>query len=105
MVLLTALALEVMDKEPSARVLWTFGVAIGLLGYLAARWRRRTAWLAIGIACLLALGLLTELLDPAIWPAILQETKGRYPWHLAGSLGSAVAFTLLGARRSMRGAV
>ena len=101
---LLPLALEVMDKEPSTLAMWGLAVSGGAVGYVAARWRRWTAWVTVGIVGLAAFVLLSELRDPDIGPAILRETNGRYPWHGVGSLALAIGMTLAGTRRSVRGA-
>ena len=101
---LLPLALEVMDKEPSTAALWGLAVTVGAVGYVAARWRRWTVWIIVSIVALAAFALLRELRDPSVGPAILRETKGRYPWHGVGSLALTIAMTLAGTRRSVRSA-
>ena len=54
------LVLDVMDKEPSLRVIWGGAVALGLSGYAAVRFRR---WLVLPALAVIAIAVWTQLGD------------------------------------------
>jgi hypothetical protein len=85
------LILEVMDKEPSLRVIWGGAAALGLIGYAAVRFRR---WLVLPALTLIAIVVWTQLgdlLDPNVGAAIMQEAG---LWYV-GQAGAAVALAVI----------
>jgi len=85
------LMLEVMDKQPSLRVIWGGAAALGLVGYVAARFRR---WLVLPALALIAVAAWTQLgdlLDPQVGPAIMQEAG---LWYVAQA-GAAAALAVI----------
>src|SRR3989449_5347627 len=64
------LILEVMDKEPALRTVWGAALLLGLVGFLAARFRRWLVLPALGVIGVLAYWQLSELADAAVRPAI-----------------------------------
>src|SRR2546426_12479235 len=72
------LILEVMDKEPALRTVWGAALLLGLVGFLAARFRRWLVLPALGVIGVLAYWQLSELADAAVRPAIIQEAGGGY---------------------------
>ena len=81
---------EVMDKEPSLIFLWSYFLAIGLVGSLlgAAKW-----WYCAAIVpfwAIFALVQISELYDPIVGPAIISEAGWSYFWHSYAAVGSGV---------------
>ena len=93
---LPALA-EVMDKEPSIAALLTFGVCGGIASGLAARFRPWMLWLLFPMVLFYFGVQLSELRDPVVGPAILQETGPSYIWASWASLVIPAAGLLAGA--------
>jgi hypothetical protein len=69
---------EVMDKEPAAPWLLAWGLAIALVLFFAVRFSRWLLLLFLPVACVAAVGLTSEIRDPFIGPAILQEAGYSY---------------------------
>lgn len=85
------LILEMLGKEPSLRALWGGAILLGVVGFVAARFRR---WLAIPALALVAVAAWTqlgELLDPRVGPAIMEDAG---QWYVAQA-GAAVAFAVI----------
>ena len=83
--------LEVMDKEPSLRVIWGAALLLGVLGYVATRFRR---WLVVPALALVGVAAWTQLgglLDPQLGPAIMREAG---MWYVAQS-GAAIALAVI----------
>src|SRR2546425_11211561 len=72
------LILEVMAKEPALRTVWGAALLLGLVGFLAARFRRWLVLPALGVIGFLAYWQLSALADAALRPAIIQEAGGGY---------------------------
>src|SRR2546430_13367385 len=72
------LILEVMDKEPALRTVWGAALLLGLVGFLAARFRRWLVLPTLGVIGVLAYWQLSELADAAVRPAIIQEAGRGY---------------------------
>lgn len=83
--------LEVMDKEPSLRAIWGAAVLLGVVGYVATRFRRWLVLPALALVGLAAWTELGELLDPQAGPAIMQ---GAGMWYVAQA-GAAIALAVL----------
>src|SRR3989475_13085683 len=83
------LILEVMDKEPALRTVWGAALLLGLVGFLAARFRRWLVLPALGVIGFLAYWQFSALADPAAGSAIIQEAGGGYliPSCAARSVG------------------
>ena len=69
---------EVMDKEPSLLGIWALFLLVGATGFLLCHLHRAWLILALPVALLLSLSHLTELHDPHIGPAILNEAGRSY---------------------------
>lgn len=83
--------LELLTKEPSLRALWGGAILLGVVGFVAARFRR---WLAIPALALVAVAAWTqlgELLDPRVGPAIMEDAG---QWYVAQA-GAAVALAVI----------
>jgi len=83
---------EVMDKEPSLAVTWTWaliGGAVGLVGW-RFRWWVGAAFAVVPAAYFVALHF--ELTDPHVGPAIVAEAGRGYVFW---SYGAVVAFAVL----------
>jgi hypothetical protein len=80
---------EVMDKEPTLATLWATAGVIALAGVAAARLRWWLAALPTLVGAVFAQGVLVELYDPYVGPAILREAGRSYV--LGGHAASVVA--------------
>lgn len=83
--------LDVMDKQPSLRAIWGAAVLLGVMGYLATRFRRWLVLPALALVGLAAWTELGELLDPLVGPAIMQAAG---MWYVAQA-GAAVALAVI----------
>src|SRR2546426_6832369 len=72
------LILEVMDKEPALRTVWGAALLLGLVGFLAVRFRRWLVLPALGVIGFLAYWQFSALADSAAGPAIIQEAGRGY---------------------------
>ncbi len=81
---------EVSDKEPGTIQTWLIVTGICAIAFLAATIRPWFALLLLPISSLFALGLIDELHDPAIGPAIRQELGETYIWQ--SYVATAIAF-------------
>src|SRR2546426_9738914 len=72
------LILEVMDKEPALRTVWGAALLLGLVGFLAARFRRWLVLPALGVIGFIAYWQFKALADPAAGSAIIQEAGRGY---------------------------
>lgn len=82
---------ELMDKQPTLLAIWGGAAALGLVGYLAGRFRR---WLVLPALALIAIVVwlqLGDLIDPHAGPAIIQEAG---IWYVAQA-GAAVALAVI----------
>src|SRR3989442_12490569 len=91
------LILEVMDKEPALRTVWGAALLLGLVGFLAARFRRWLVLPALGVIGFLAYWQFSELADPAVGPAIIQEAGGGYLIQSWAAVAVAGLFSGFGA--------
>lgn len=75
---------EVMDKETTVAAIWTTTALLAAIGVLA--WQHRyglpLAVAAVLFGWLYYYGVLTELNDPSVGPAIIREAGPEYPNHL-----------------------
>src|SRR2546426_5934555 len=90
------LILEVMDKEPALRMVWGAALLLGLVGFLAARFRRWLALPALGVIGFLAYWQFSELADSAVGPAIIQEAGRGYLIQSCAAVAVAVLISVLG---------
>jgi hypothetical protein len=74
----TPIFAEVSDKEPTMTLIWCFAAFVSMLGLLLCRWRRRAALLALPVAAFWAFGITSEVRDPYVGPAILDELGRGY---------------------------
>lgn len=79
---------EVMDKEPMLGSIWVWTAVASIVGYLLCRWRVWLVFIAFPLAILLPLGVILELTDPDVGPAIVQEAGASYAVqaYLAGAV-------------------
>jgi hypothetical protein len=85
-------AAEVADKEPSMAVLWAWALAFNVIALLLALVRRWLGLIVVPFTAFFAWAVHSELSDPFVGPAILEELG---PGYVIGSYFS-VAFGLLG---------
>jgi hypothetical protein len=83
--------LEVIEREPSLRAIWGAAVLLGVVGYVATRFRRWLVLPALALVALAAWMELRQLLDPQAGPAIMQEAG---MWYVAQA-GAAVALAVI----------
>ena len=88
--------LEVMGKEPSLRAIWGAAVVIGVVGYVATRFRRWLVFPALALVALAAWMELAGLLDPHVGPAIMQEAGMWYVAQAGAAIALAVILCVLG---------
>ncbi len=80
-----------MDKEPSLRAIWGAAVLLGIVGYVATRFRRWLVLPALALVGLAAWRELGALLDPQVGPSIIREAG---MWYVAQA-GAAVALAVI----------
>ncbi len=69
---------EVMDKMPDPLELWLACGAIVILALALSRWRARAALLTLPAGALYIYLVASEVFDPIIYPAILNEAGWSY---------------------------
>ncbi len=90
------LILEVMDKEPALRTVWGAALLLGLVGFLAARFRRWLVLPALGVIGFLAYWQFSALVDSAVGPAIIEEAGRGYLIQSCAAVAVAVLLSVLG---------
>lgn len=85
------LILEILVKEPSLRAIWGGAILLGLVGFVAARFRRWLALPALALVAIAAWTQLGDLLDARVGPAIMEEAG---QWYVAQA-GAAVALAVI----------
>src|ERR1041384_3112038 len=85
------LIVEVMDQQPSLRVIWGGAAALGVISYVAVRFRRWLVLPALALIAIVAWTQLGALLDPHLGPAIMQDGG---LWYV-GQAGAAVALAVI----------
>ena len=90
------LSLQVMDKEPSLRAIWGAAVLLGVVGYVATRFRRWLVLPALALVGVAAWTELGELLDPQVGPAIMQAAGTWYVAQAGAAISLAVILCVLG---------
>jgi len=90
------LMLEVMDKEPSLRAIWGAALLLGVVGYVATRFRRWLVFPALALVALAGWMELGGLLDPHVGPAIMQEAGMWYVAQAGAAIALAVILCVLG---------
>lgn len=74
----TPLLAEVADKEPTLALLWSIAGVLSVLGYFLCRWCKSAAALVVVCAVVWAYGMITELQDSHVSPAIQRELGRGY---------------------------
>ena len=69
---------EVMDKEPSLLSVWGMALIAGVAMFAAARFRPWLLVVVVPLAALFSYGLLAEVTDQFVGPAILREAGNVY---------------------------
>jgi len=90
------LILEVMDKEPSLRTVWGAALLLGFVGFAAVRFRRWLVLPVLVIIALLAYSQLSQLADPVVGAAIIQEAGRGYLIQSCAAVALAVFLSVLG---------
>ncbi len=90
------LILEVMDKVLSLRTVWGAALLLGLVGFVAARFRRWLVLPALTVIGVLAYWQLSELADAAVRPGIIQEAGRGYLIQSCAAVAVAVLLSVLG---------
>ncbi|HEV2671195.1 MAG TPA: hypothetical protein VGU74_08895 [Gemmatimonadales bacterium] len=76
---------------PSLRTLWVAAILLGLVGFVATRFRRWLVLPALALVAIVAWTKLGGLLDPQAGAAIMQEAG---EWYVAQA-GAAVALAVI----------
>jgi len=74
----TPILAEVADKEPTIIAIWCIAVFLCVGGFLLCRWRRAAGVIVLPLAAVWAWGLFSEIRDPYVGPAILNELGRGY---------------------------
>ncbi len=82
--------------EPTLLAVWGAAVAVGLVGFAAARFRRWLVLPALALIAFLAWSRLGKLADPALGPAILQAAGRGYLVQSCAAVALAVILSVLG---------
>ena len=90
------LMLEVMDREPSLRVVWGAALLLGFIGLIATRVRRWLVLPALALVAIAAWHQVSEFLDPQVGPAIMREAGLGYLIQSCAAISVAVILSLLG---------
>jgi len=90
------LAFEVMDKEPGLLVVWGAALALGVIGFAAARLRRWLVVPAQGVVAIAAWIQLGKLADPLLGPAIMQQAGRSYLIQSCAAVALAAILPVLG---------
>jgi len=88
--------LEVMDTEPGLRTVWGAALLLGLVGFVAARFRRWLILPGLTVIGVLAYWQLSELADAAVRPGIIQEAGRGYLIQSCAAVAVAVLLSVLG---------
>jgi hypothetical protein len=76
---------------PTLRAIWVAAIVLGLMGFVATRFRRWLVLPALALVAIVAWTQLGGLLDPQAGPAIMQEAG---QWYVAQA-GAAVALAVI----------
>jgi hypothetical protein len=88
---------EVMDKEPSLVQIWIVSLVFGVGGFFLANYRYWLLAVVLCIAVLLAWSHLSELHEPTVGPAIIQEAGYNYVVQSYVAITIAFLLPLIGA--------
>jgi len=69
---------EVMDKEPTIFFVWCIAIVLGVGGFFLSNYKYQFIVLVLPIALFIAFGLLREIHDEFVGPAILREAGVGY---------------------------
>ena len=83
-------------KEPTLLAIWGAAIALGLIGYWAARFRRWLVLPVLAVFAFLAWSRLGPLADPVAGPAIIREVGRGYLIQACAALALAVVLAMLG---------
>ena len=100
----TLAVLEVMDKEWSLLTVWLVFLVLGAAGFFLTRFRRWLIVPALLVVAVAAWGLIGELTDPFVGPAIVQEAGRGYVIQSYLAIVIATALTIAGLRARTRAA-
>ena len=87
---------EVVDKEPTLLIIWFVALVLSAGSFALGRWRRWAALIALGPVVAWAIALLSELRDPWVGPAILDELGRGYVVQSYVASFTPVVFIVLG---------
>src|SRR5436309_12877018 len=87
---------DVMDRGLSLRTIWGAALLLGMVGFVAARFRRWLVLPALTVIGVLAYWQLSELADAAVRPAIIQEAGRGYLIQSCAAVAVAVLLSVLG---------
>ena len=89
--------IEVMDKELSLVQIWVGSLVLGVGGFFLAKYRYWLMALVLVIAAVLGWSQLSELRDPNVGPAIIQEAGHSYVVQSYVAMAIALVLPLIGA--------
>jgi hypothetical protein len=69
---------EVADKEPSLLTLWVIALMLSGAAFCVAYWRRWAVLVPLALAAIWAAAVSSELRDPNVGPAIVEELGRTY---------------------------
>ena len=69
---------EIMDKELPLWLLWSLSLVLAIGGFLLGRRWRLIGWIVALTAVVFAAGIVSELRDPTVGPAIIAEAGRGY---------------------------
>jgi hypothetical protein len=75
---ITPILAEVGDKERTILAIWSISALFCIIGFTLAGWRPVIALLPVTLAALWACAIFSELRDPYVGPAILEELGRGY---------------------------
>ena len=96
---------EIVDKEPSLVQLWGIGVFLSVVALYFAHLRWWAVLAPLALAAIWAAAVISELRDPDLGPAILQELGRGYVIQSVIAIASPFVFAMIGLLRARRNAV
>src|SRR5207244_12134011 len=87
---------RVVDREPALGPVWGAAVRLGLVGFVAARLRRRLVLPALTVVGFLAYWQLSQLADAVLRPGIIQGAGRGYLIQSCAAVAVAVLLSVLG---------
>lgn len=88
------LLFEVMDKEPSLSFIWGYFLIVGIGGFFLIRKHPSFLLLILPLVLFIAVGMIEEINDPYVGPAIIQEAGKGYVTqsYFAITIGTVIPF-------------